>query len=703
MPQCSRLRSWRARESCWLLAAVGAVVMQPACAELIGIEELPRESSEAAATCELPTEGAAALRFGHLLAGGAAVDYCVKPSSESTYAGRAPLLAAAGAGCPEGFAFTEFSRPVSVPFGTYDVKAVPHDARDCTVPALAERSGISVGEGEVGTVVLLGAPGAPRTLVALPESPAPEAGLVQLRFVHAATGHAALDFGPVDTETSPRTLLGEPLFSGVAFGETGQQGTGPSTLVSPVIDERGYARVTTVGVRDLGVAEAGVLLARSQIDFAPPGRASQSIYAFSSGVGAEVLLLACDELQSVGHRTACRPLFAEQFTAASVNARIFGFDPYVEQRREDILAAIAGASADVLCVQGVWEQDAKEELAHLAAERFPHAVFFEHDLDTPVDDPTDLNGQKQLGYQEPPCADPKVRQQFGEVLDCAEERCNTTPGSSEGRLTNPDCAVRECGNLFLGLGSRDPRCGNCAAGLQGGTFGQVRDQCQHHPNGDMSHRGQSSVLLLSRVPLLAHEAHVIPGSALRRVILRAELEASSEEPLAVYCTHLTWPVPLVGFGYTGVWGSGARGKAGFEQEQLLQASKLVRWVEQRSAGHRALVLGEFNAGREYRSGSSIVLEALAPEVMALLESAFTIGVRPDYVPACTVCVDNPSMQADAAFWSNYVFGFGLARESIVAGSRAFDEYSTEAQGGEGPLEVPTFAVFGFRSTIGLPR
>ncbi len=63
------------------------------------------------------------------------------------------------------------------------------------------------------------------------------------------------------------------------------------------------------------------------------------------------------------------------------------------QRRQPLLDAIAGAESDILCLEEVSDRTDKEAVRDAAIDSFPYIVWVETDLDTPLDDPTDQNGE----------------------------------------------------------------------------------------------------------------------------------------------------------------------------------------------------------------------------------------------------------------------------------------------------------------------
>ena len=94
------------------------------------------------------------------------------------------------------------------------------------------------------------------------------------------------------------------------------------------------------------------------------------------------------------------------------------FIPFEAERRPFIVDAIANSNADILCLQEVWDQTDKVAIKDAAADTYPHTAFFEDDLDTPIDDATDQDGQVPPAPTEAPCAGEPLTSDMNALVDC---------------------------------------------------------------------------------------------------------------------------------------------------------------------------------------------------------------------------------------------------------------------------------------------
>jgi endonuclease/exonuclease/phosphatase family metal-dependent hydrolase len=222
-------------------------------------------------------------------------------------------------------------------------------------------------------------------------------------------------------------------------------------------------------------------------------------------------------------------------------------------------------------------------------------------------------------------------------------------------------------------------------------------------NQDLAFDGQNGVMILSRHPLKNVVNWVIPGTWNRRTILSATVELPNGGELDTYCNHLT-PIfdvqPINTFPYTGQYGDGMTGAAGWQAEQELQAQKLIDYVNDNSGSRPAVILGDLNAGRAYPA-NDIVAEGV--ETLDMLELAFTPAYTTDYAPLCTFCstnpVTNPTNDPDAnSVWIDHILLYNLASDSVVSTARVFDEDVVPVD----ETLVPLSDHFGIRSVIVVP-
>lgn len=408
------------------------------------------------------------------------------------------------------------------------------------------------------------------------------------------------------------------------------------------------------------------------------------------------------------------PRDPEEVIVDTFNVALAGaFIPFEEERRQPIADAIAASDADILCLQEVWEQADKEMIQLAAAEAYPYFAFFEDDLGSTVDDPTDQNGEIPPAPMDVPCPDVDVGDlnildQMNEAVDCLRDNCSTMPGSEEGRTTSAECAADACTGtvapLLFGPDPRQQRCYACViTQLPTETFEYMRESCPTLDNQDLAFRGQNGVMILSRHPLQDAANWVIPGTWNRRNILSATVALSNGAPLDVHCNHLT-PIfdggTINTFPYTGQYGEGMTGPEGWQAEQELQAQKLIDYVNKISGNRPAVILGDLNAGHAFPD-QEIVAEGEA--TLDLLESVFEPAYTEDYAPLCTFCstnpVTNPTDDPDASSgWIDHILLHNLPADSVVSTERIYDENVVPVDG----QMVPLSDHFGIRSVITVP-
>lgn len=420
-----------------------------------------------------------------------------------------------------------------------------------------------------------------------------------------------------------------------------------------------------------------------------------------------VLVWACSESSSSRE--------SQEVTVDTFNVALAGaFIPFEAERRQPIVDAIAAADADILCLQEVWEQSDKDLVEAGATDTYPHVVSFEDDLDTEVNDPTDQNGEIPEAPDGVPCPDVEpddpqtpegvtILDQMNAACDCLRDNCSTIEGSDEGRTVSAECASSSCvGAVAPLLFGADPRQLRCYASvitqLPTEKIGDIRTRSSSIENQDLAFRGQNGLMILSRYPLSNATNWVIPGTWNQRNILSATAQLPNGAELDVYCNHLT-PIfdggEINTFPYTGRYGLGETGPAGWQAEQELQAEKLVSRVAEISGTRPAVILGDFNAGREFPP--DIVAEG--EPTMDILESAFELAYTEDYEPLCTFCVSNPVTDTEVDVWIDHIFLYNLAVDDVLSTERVYDEDVVDV--GEGEM-VPLSDHFGIRSVITVP-
>lgn len=391
----------------------------------------------------------------------------------------------------------------------------------------------------------------------------------------------------------------------------------------------------------------------------------------------------------------------ETFNVALAGA----FIPYETERRQPITEAIAAADSDVLCLQEVWTQSDKELIRDAAMETYPHIAFFENDLGTPIDDPTDQQGEIPPPPTTFPCPDVEVipgltiEEQMNQAVDCLQENCSTIPGDDAGRTTSADCAASECVPAVAGLllgNVEQQRCYACVVTqLPTEVLRDIRTSCATVINQDLAFDGQNGLMLLSRYPIENEEELVLPGTWNRRTILRATVNLPNGAALDAYCNHLTPIFDDFTFPYTGQYGNGFTDARGWQAEQELQAEKLIDYVTDTSGDRPAVILGDLNAGHAFPT-QDIVAEG--EPTLDLLETVFEPAYASSYTPQCTFCSTNLVTDTETSSWIDHILLYNLASDAVLSTARVYDEAVVPVDS----QTVPLSDHFGMRSVLLVP-
>jgi endonuclease/exonuclease/phosphatase family metal-dependent hydrolase len=275
----------------------------------------------------------------------------------------------------------------------------------------------------------------------------------------------------------------------------------------------------------------------------------------------------------------------------------------------------------------------------------------------------------------------------------------------------------QCSGSAIPLFSK-PRCYGCLApSLPTEKIGDIRTRCNDPNNvNPLAFRGQSGTMLLTRLPVVGTpEDHVIPAAWNRRNIIGATVTVPSGANVDVYCTHLTPIFRSSLYPYTGQHGANedgtsATGAKAWENEQYLQAKKLIDWAAMRSGANKALIIGDMNAGRGAASGSAHpALQDEGARTIDRFEAIYTHAVTSSYDPGCTFCpppsdpntaddLTNPLVSAgEHAVWIDHVFLKGIDASAIKASERNLTEFDVSVEAGA--TMIPHSDHFGFTTTV----
>jgi endonuclease/exonuclease/phosphatase family metal-dependent hydrolase len=343
-------------------------------------------------------------------------------------------------------------------------------------------------------------------------------------------------------------------------------------------------------------------------------------------------------------------------------------------RRPAVIDALAAYDTDVMCLSEVWFQADKDAIARAVKAKLPYAASTTTDLATPVTDRKDADGNVQPAPTTPPCTG-QYAADLNAGIECLKANCSTQPGSLDGRVTSTTCAKDSCsGSAASLLFAQDKRCYGCfAAVLPSATLNEMKTECTTEANGGLFAKGQNGLMILSRYPLSNIEQIVLPGTWIRRTVLKATASLPNGAKVDTYCNHLTpYFADTTFYPYTGQFGAGnANGWIG---EQVLQAKQLVAFVNAKSGSGKAVVMGDMNATREDKPNGigDATLGAYGLETLAVLEGALTNAVPAGYTPKCTFCVANQNTSGEENSWLDYVMLKGFPAGSTTAARRTFD-------------------------------
>jgi hypothetical protein len=660
-------------------AALALGLASASCQLLAGIET--READPLSDGCILPppVAGSGKVRLAHLLPTKDRVDVCVRTTGSASW-GR-PVLRSSGRDpnniCGGGLPYEKVTTPFRIAAGKTDVKIIAAGST-CSAPAIAEKTGIDVGTDLVVTLAYMGGGETPPTIFALPEAPRPT-DLQQNRknrFVNAIAG-MALQFGVGVGDKLP-TTISVAKFNNRAL-EFGQV---------PSKDERGslqfnfddYGYLTIVGTELSCVAaqrgsDKALFLAKVGIV------GNVTLYAIGDAGGKfPIRGLLCrdsepDPSDQTGATADCTASELESFSIDVFNAGLYGAYAAVESARAaEVIKQLAarGASSDLLCVselarhegmdlpdeQKEWTQEKLIALAREFPDGFRHFAQAKTNLDSVITDSNDQQGNATSPPGRAPCdasVDPKL---VNDAYTCLETNCSTTGNAKGVTQGGTTCYGSKCAGVLAPLLYGDTmekrQCFNCLLvnGLSYKSWEKNRDICATDSRRPYGFDGQTTSLLLSKLPLQEIDEYVLSSTVFRRTAVYAKMQLEGDKTLDVYCVHAP---PLLGsqVAYTGPYANGAAledGSAWFE-EQTWGIQNFANWVKRKSEGRPALILGDFSSSKEAVDANQMVILGadglpvvgnVNPQTITIMQSEFSEAFPEStpaqpYTPQCTRC------------------------------------------------------------------
>ena len=362
-----------------------------------------------------------------------------------------------------------------------------------------------------------------------------------------------------------------------------------------------------------------------------------------------------------------------------------GFDD-ADARSPAIAEAIEKSGADVVCIQRAWLGQKSKLIERLRA-KYPYAIVLPTNADTQPTDARDQNGNVPPRPTAPPCADPKSKAALDPAIKCLADNCARTPGDINSPVKDEKCPVSFCTAELLQLSNSARTCFGCGRiGLEERSIEGARKWCTTEVNAGFAHAGEHGGALISRLPFVDSELHVLPSTWNKSVVLRGSLRLSNGATVDAYCAQLddaregglTDP-------YAGAYGKGQTDVDGWRNEQMLQAERTVAFVA--SKNRPAIVVGDF--------GTSPALPPLsanrAPATYGYLAAQWT---QTDSAPSCTWCNDHGGWWTDTEPQTRTLWIFARGAD-IKSGGVAFTERTFTMKG----VPVTPTWQYGVASTI----
>jgi hypothetical protein len=670
------------------LLALGAILMVFAACQLVaGIQT--RTLDPIHGGCALPTGSGPQVRLADLVPSTQIIDLCIRPAGASwgeplilnggTDCGNATFFNA-DAGATTGFAYTNVTVPFTAPAAKVDVKIIEAGGT-CSSTTIAEADGLALASGQtVTTLAFIGGNGVKPEVVALPESDSTNPAAILARFVHAMPGVGPLDFG-VTTGAALPTFVGTPLVvqNPISFGKTPTKGEMGQS--SPILDN-GYDTLAGAVSFSIGAGVHGTNPEKAVLLW-PLGHETGPIYSvYAVGIARNSQFpqrgLVCQE--NATSAAMGNPLLIQCTATAlpSISVDVFNTglygpgSPFYAPRSstwQSPANPYIKRDTDIVCLTELdFPADTSAVLSLTGAAdaggsgQFPYSYWKQSDMSTPATNGKDINGNPvPTMLPTPPCSDTKAQTEVSQVLDCFEQKCSTKPGSPNGIINgSTDCLTNQC---LLGVGGQAgllkllsdyPGCLNCIIDYvaSNDTFQTAQTSCETSTAPPFGFNGQTSVVILSRYPLIATDTYILPSTNYRQAVsyARVQLEDSTVD---FYCgffssTLVAGTIPYPSWGFYGNGGApGEPGPTGaYAQEQLLQAQDLIGWVQQKSGSHPAIIAGDWRSGEGTSDGGLPPADSgmfaapipLIPATVDKLSKAFTPVVAPGWAPGqCNFC------------------------------------------------------------------
>ena len=310
------------------------------------------------------------------------------------------------------------------------------------------------------------------------------------------------------------------------------------------------------------------------------------------------------------------------YTMITVNAGLaYGYVPYSEQRRDQVIAALSELDADVLCIQEVWnEPDYTEVEQTLTSKGYTVHVYV-----------TDGNTSQGCTEEE---AQP--------LVDCSNENnCTELPGSEF-----TDCVLANCG---AAIGQVSQGCLGCLANDLTRSLAEMQENCIGVEEvNSWAYGGHNGLIMALKDPDTEFEGSDFEASLNWRSSIKATAPSMKNTIPAidsVICTHLTSYLSNVP--YNGPF-------AGYTEENAQQVDGLIAT----SPEGNHIIMGDLNVGPENTDAG---ISAELPENFAKFIEANWVAVN---TSECTWCPPENNLLNDTSAMHN--IDHILLNESLAA-------------------------------------
>ena len=218
-----------------------------------------------------------------------------------------------------------------------------------------------------------------------------------------------------------------------------------------------------------------------------------------------------------------------------------------------------------------------------------------------------------------------------------------------------ECLITSCFLQFLALA---PECNRCVQAHVGtADAAEVLDTCS--TGGiEYSYGGSFGTGILSKHPLGSTEEIVLDSTTSRRSLIRTTVEVPKQDPIEVWCTHLTAGLSLIPY---------PREEGSWEEEQRVQAEQLAALLA--DAPDPLVVLGDLNTGPDTNDADAEFIDHYQAIMAAGLSAPYV-----DQDGRCTFCPENAisSVDSDAVGrLIDHVLLRGFEGDTVV--DRVFDK------------------------------